>query len=292
MKVKLALEWFLNPDHLPFLVARDKNIYKGLNIDLEIIEPDDHYDGFRELTEGNINFATNEPLHLIEKYHSNIISLGNFFETNGGVIFSENGYRKLLNDEPVKISSPVSNIVTDSIAFDIIKKHLKSLSLNRDNKIEIIVKDFYHIKNLKEGFDAAWLCFENFEGVESELEGIKIKKLYLDDVNIPNFCALDLFTSKDFYSNNYSLCKDFIEATEEAIKILVKDLDYAQYIYYKQTNENKTELMDSIIKDTFERFITPFNNSEEKWNNLYKYTINNKISNISEAQYSSMFKKI
>ena len=50
--------------------------------------------------------------------------------------------------------------------------------------------------------------------------------------------------------------------------------------------------MDSIIKDTFERFITPFNNSEEKWYNLYKYTINNKISNISEVQYSSMFKKI
>ena len=91
MKIKLALEWFLNPDHLPFLVAEDKNIFKDLNIDLEIIEPDDHYDGFTELTNGNIEFATNEPLHLIEKYHSNIISLGNFFETNGGIIFSENG---------------------------------------------------------------------------------------------------------------------------------------------------------------------------------------------------------
>ena len=80
MKVKLALEWFLNPDHLPFLVAKDKNIYKNLNIDLEIIEPDDHYDGFRELSKGSINFATNEPLHLIEKYHPNIISIGNFLK--------------------------------------------------------------------------------------------------------------------------------------------------------------------------------------------------------------------
>ena len=133
MKVKLALEWFLNPDHLPLLVAKDKKIFKGLNIDLEIIEPDDHYDGFNELSEGNIELATNEPLHLIEKYHPNIISLGNFFETNGGIIFSEAGYKKLINDHEIKISSPVSNNVTDTIALDIIDKHLSSLSLKKSH---------------------------------------------------------------------------------------------------------------------------------------------------------------
>ena len=79
MKIKLALEWFLNPDHLPFLVAKDKKIYDRFNIDLEIIEPNDHYDGFKELDKGSIQLATNEPLHLIEKYHKNVISLGNFF---------------------------------------------------------------------------------------------------------------------------------------------------------------------------------------------------------------------
>ena len=68
MNVKLALEWFLNPDHLPFLVAKNKGLFKNLNIDVEIIEPDDHYDGFLELEKENIQFATNEPLHLIEKY--------------------------------------------------------------------------------------------------------------------------------------------------------------------------------------------------------------------------------
>ena len=63
MKIKLALEWFLNPDHLPFLVAKDKGLYKKLNIDLEIIEPDDHYDGFR-VRKRKYSISTNEPLHL------------------------------------------------------------------------------------------------------------------------------------------------------------------------------------------------------------------------------------
>ena len=292
MKIKLALEWFLNPDHLPFLVAKDKNIFKDLNIELEIIEPDDHYDGFTELTNGNIEFATNEPLHLIEKYHSNIISLGNFFETNGGIIFSENGYKKLLDDQLVKISSPVSNNVTDTIALDIIKKHLESVSVKRQKKTDIIVKDFYHIKNIKNGLDAAWLCFENFEGVESRLEGLKVKKIYLENVNIPNFCALDLFTSKSFFENNKNLCKDFKKGTEEAIKIIINDLDYALYVYYSKTKQEKTELMNSIIEDTYKRFLTPFHNSLEKWKSLYDYTIKNKISDISQTEYSSMFANI
>ena len=68
MKIKLALEWFINPDHLPFIVGLDKGLYKKNNIDLHIIEPEGLYDGFKELAQNNIQLATNEPLHLIEKY--------------------------------------------------------------------------------------------------------------------------------------------------------------------------------------------------------------------------------
>ena len=39
MKIKLALEWFINPDHLPFIVGIDKGLYEKNSIELEIIEP-------------------------------------------------------------------------------------------------------------------------------------------------------------------------------------------------------------------------------------------------------------
>ena len=175
MKIKLALEWFINPDHLPFIVGLDKGLYKKNNIELEIIEPEGHYDGFKELAQNNIQLATNEPLHLIEKYQKNICSIGNFFETNGGIIFTAKGYENLISGKEVKITSPVSNSVTDKIAKDIIHRHLKKITKN-NNKIRITANDFYHIKHLKAGFDGAWLCFENFEGVESKLEGLEIKK--------------------------------------------------------------------------------------------------------------------
>ncbi len=288
MKIKIALEWFINPDHLPFIVGLDKGLYKKNNIELEIIEPKGHYDGFKELAENNIQLATNEPLHLIEKYQKNICSVGNFFETNGGIIFTTKGYENLISGNEIKITSPVSNPVTDKIANDIIQRHLKKIS-KTNNKIKIIANDFYHIKHLKAGFDAAWLCFENFEGVESKLEGIDVKKLYLEDVQIPNFCALDIFASKTFVKDNKNLINDFKFLTQDSIKILSTNLDYSKSSYYSYTKTKATPLMDNIIKDTINRFKNPFDNSKNKWKNLHQYVITQKISDISERQYADMF---
>jgi len=288
MKIKLALEWFINPDHLPFIVGIDKKLYKKNNIELEIIEPEGHYDGFKELAANNIQFATNEPLHLVEKYQENICSFGNFFETNGGIIFTIKGYENLINNKQVKITSPVSNPVTDKIANDIIQRHLKKIG-KTNNYIKIVANDFYHVKHLKAGFDGAWLCFENFEGVESKLENLEVKKIYLEDVQIPNFCALDVFVSKNFANSNKNIVNDFKFVTQDSIKILSKDLDYSKSIYYSYTKQQPSNLMDSIIKDTIHRFKNPFDKSINKWKNLHQYVVTQKISNISDSQYRDMF---
>ena len=47
--------------------------------------------------------------------------------------------------------------------------------------------------------------------------------------------------------------------------------------------------MNKIIKDTIRRFKNPFENSRDKWKNLHKYVVSQKISNISDSQYSDMF---
>jgi ABC-type nitrate/sulfonate/bicarbonate transport system substrate-binding protein len=288
MKIKLALEWFINPDHLPFVVGLDKELYKKNNIELEIIEPEGHYDGFKELANNNIQFATNEPLHLVEKYQENICSIGNFFETNGGIIFTTKGYENLINNKQVKITSPVSNPVTDKIANDIIQRHLKKIG-KTNNSIKIEANDFYHIKHLKAGFDAAWLCFENFEGVESKLENLEVKKIYLEDVRIPNFCALDVFVSKTFANSNKNIINDFKSVTQDSIRVLSRDLDYSKSVYYSYTKQKPSDLMDNIIKDTIHRFKNPFDKSRNKWKNLHQYVFTQKISNISDSQYSDMF---
>ena len=182
----------------------------------------------------------------------------------------------------------MSNAVTDKIANDIVQKHLKKIG-KTNNNIKIVANDFYHIKHLKAGFDAAWLCFENFEGVESKLEGLEVKKLYLEDVKIPNFCALDVFASKTFANSNKNMINDFKSVSQESIKILSVDLDYSKSSYYNYTKTKPNPLMDNIIKDTIRRFKNPFENSKDKWKNLHQYVVTQKISDISDIHYNDMF---
>ncbi len=182
MKFSLAIEWFLNPDHLPFIVAQKCGIFDKHGIEFELIEPDEHYDGLSELLNGNIQFATNEPLHLIEQYDENFLSLGMFFETQGGVLLKASSYDKLLNGESIVVTTPVSNETTNTIGFEIIRRFYaqKGVTVSRD-QVTFVSNGFEHLKYMNEGADAGWLYFYNFEGIEAQHEGMEV--LYLDANN-------------------------------------------------------------------------------------------------------------
>ena len=70
--IKIALEWFLNPDHLPFIAGVYTNAYESAGLKVELLEPKEHYDGFDSLIKGDIDIHVNEPLHLFEHYFDGI----------------------------------------------------------------------------------------------------------------------------------------------------------------------------------------------------------------------------
>ncbi len=69
MKLQLALEWFLNPDHLPLIAGIELGWFAQAGLELELIAPDDHYDGLQATVTGQVAFSCNEPLHMIDEWH-------------------------------------------------------------------------------------------------------------------------------------------------------------------------------------------------------------------------------
>lgn len=262
MKLTLAIEWFLNPDHLPFIVAQNRGIFDKYGIEFELIEPTEHYDGLSELLAGNIQFATNEPLHLIEQYDENFLSLGMFFETQGGVLLKASSYDKLLNGENIIVTTPVSNETTNTIGFEIIRRFYakKGVEVTRD-QVAFVPNGFEHLKYMNEGADAGWLYFYNFEGIEAQHEGMDV--LYLDAKNagFANFSALDLFVNKSYYHSNTAMCDTFVRAIKEAIIYIHTSPETAMDEYYKYTNSEATPLMDDILRATIRCFNPDFNSS-------------------------------
>lgn len=259
MKLHLAIEWFLNPDHLPFIIAERIGIFEKNNIEFTLIEPDEHYDGLQQLKEGNIEFATNEPLHLIEQFDERFLSLGTYFETQGGVLLKTSSYEKLKNGGSITITTPVSNETTDTIGFEIIRRFYakEDIEVKRE-QVRFVPNGFEHIKHMQEGADAGWLYFYNFEGIEAQHEGMEV--IYLDAANagFANFSALDIFVNRSFYNDNESLCKTFARAIKEAIVFIRTHPEIAMGEYYTYTSTESSPLMDDILRSTIECFDPEF----------------------------------
>ena len=43
-KIRLGLEWFVNPDHLPLVVAQREGFFSDAGLDVELVEPADHWE--------------------------------------------------------------------------------------------------------------------------------------------------------------------------------------------------------------------------------------------------------
>jgi len=291
--IKVSLEWFLNPDHLPMVAGIATGKYKEAGLDVEIIQPDEHYDGFEDLKAGKIDIHTNEPLHLYEHYFDGIKSLGCFFETRGGVMIRADRVEKLKANGKIKITTPASNPVTNKIGFEIIKRYAEKngFVIDREN-VEFVETDFWHINNMKndESFDGAWLCFYNFEGVEAEMEGFE--NLFIDQFEspYPNFSALEFMTSQQTLDKKgEAICK-FIEVTNEMAEYLHKNPVEGTSLYYEYTKEAKSTLMDKIIEDTIPRLKTDIKADADKWRELADFLEELDVVKLTESEYASIWK--
>jgi hypothetical protein len=292
-KLKIALEWFLNPDHLPFVAGVVTGKYKEAGIDLEIIAPDEHYDGFEQLKAGEIDMHCNEPLHLFEHYFTELKSLGCFFETRGGVMIRSDRVEKLKNNEAIKITTPASNPITNKIGFEILKRYAQKegFELSVEN-VTFVETDFWHINNMKndETFDGAWLCFYNFEGIEAEFENFD--NLFID-ANLspyPNFSALELMTTQQIIdAKGDAICK-FTEITGEMAAYCQENVEEAKKLFYEYSGEEKSELMDKIIEDTIPRLSSSVKADDKKWHELSKFLEELDIVKLNDEQYSNIWK--
>jgi len=290
LKLQLAIEWFLNPDHLPFIIAKQMGIFEKHGIEFELIEPDEHYDGLNELREGTIQFTTNEPLHLIEQFDENILSLGMFFETKGGVLLKASSYSKLKNGENITVTTPVSNETTNTIGFEIIRRFYAKEGVNiQREQVAFIPNGFEHLKYMKEGADACWLYFYNFEGIEAQHEGLDVLYLDAENAEFANFSALDIFVNKAFYFNNTLVCEAFISSIKEAIEFIRDHHDFSIKEYYAYTDTQRSPLMNDILYATIQCFDPDFISSYLQELPILEFFKEIGITTLDEKRFQSAF---
>lgn len=290
MRVDVALEWFLNPDHLPFLAGIEEGWFAAEGLEVELIPPEGHYDGLAEVEAGRVAFACNEPLHMLDARRPGLRALGCFFETEGGVMLTPAGEARLLAGQPIRLASPVAGGVTDAIAREILLRHAAARGGRAlAEAIAVVEAGFEHLANLRAGFDGAWLCFHNFEVVGAKAEGLPHVFVSTAAVGLPNFSALELFTGRAFAAREPGAVAAMQQVLSRSVRALQADPERALAIWRKRSGEEETPLLRAILADTLPRFVAPVQADPARWRGLFDTFSAMGFAAIGPAEYEALY---
>ncbi|MCL7713272.1 ABC transporter substrate-binding protein [Stenotrophomonas mori] len=291
MKLQLALEWFLNPDHLPMIAGIEQGWYREAGLELELLAPDDHYDGLAATVAGEVAFSCNEPLHMIDEHRPGLKALGCFFETDGGIVLHRDAGRRLLQGGTVRLASPVAGGVTDAIAVEILARWCRQRGAAfAADQVVIESAGFAHLDNLRAGHDGAWLCFANFEGVEVREHGIDADFIATGEVGLHNFSALELFTGERFLAGNAEVVRTVGALIARGAALCRDDPALAARLWYRHTGERPTPMMDAIIADTCPRLVAPLHRDAERWRGMWRQFADLGLSAVDAAGYDALYR--
>ena len=283
--IRIALEWYLNPDHLPLLYAQEQARADGA-LDIELVVPDDHYDGFEALAQGQVQVVVNEPLHLLEKHggHAKLQSLGTFFHTDGGVLITHQAQARLKAGGAIRVASPVSNPVTDGLCQNILVGWMAKQSVTiKPEQISVYEAGFDHVANLSNGADAAWLAFANIEGVHVQQLGLPVDMCSTTDGGMPGFSALELIADANATPEVKQALAILIQYMDAATPALQASPQKALELWCRAGGEEATALTQAMVNDTLTRFVAPVAPDAERWRPIWAY-MQERGSDVVDAQ--------
>ncbi len=291
--IRIALEWYLNPDHLPLLHAQEQARADGA-LDIELVVPDDHYDGFAALAEGQVQAVVNEPLHLLEKHggHARLQSLGTFFHTDGGVLITHDAQARLKAGGCIRVASPVSNPVTDGLCRDILIGWMsKQSAAVEPEQISVYEAGFDHVANLANGADAAWLAFANIEGVHARELGLPVDMCRTSDGDVPGFSALELIADRDAGPAVKQALAALVKYLDAAVPALQADPQAAMDLWRRASGEEPSSLTRAMVADTLSRFIAPVQPDAARWRPVWAYMRDRGSDVVDAAAFDEIFRE-
>ena len=238
-RLRLGLEWFLNPDHVPFLVARERGWFADAGLDVELIEPEAHLDAVAAIEAGEMDAAITEPLHLVEDRAKGEACVGfaRFLHTNGGVM-ARAGIERPRDMAGCRIQYPGAPgpggpaIVATMVEAD-------GGPAGTEGDYGRVNHSFYHTDAIDQGLaDVATLVFHNFEIVEARHRGLDVRLFALKDWGVPDLCQLILITHPDKLAAERDTFARLVRVLRRGVDAVKQEPDAARELYLRVTGAN------------------------------------------------------
>lgn len=249
--LRLGLEWFLNPDHIPLIIAQEKGWFADAGLALEVIEPEEHMDAVEAIEAGTMDVAITEPLHLVEDRAKGdaVIGFARFLHTNGGVMyFRDRGIARPRDMAGTRVQYPGA---PGPGGKAIVRTMIEADGGTCDpDELTPVNNSFYHTDALIEDkADVATLVFYNFEVIEARHRGFDAAYFALKDWGIPDFCQLILITTPDVLAARREAMEQLVAILRRGIDFLHEHPDEARAIYLKRTQSDPDDPLTAAILD-------------------------------------------
>lgn len=250
-KLTLMLDWFVNPDHGPIIVAQEKGYFADAGLEVEVIAPADPSDPPKLVAAGKADLAVSyQPqLHLQVAEGLPLMRVGTLVATPlSCLLVMDDGPIKTLADlKGRKIGFSVSG-VEEVVLGAMLKPH--GLSVKDVSMINVNFSMSPALMSRQ--VDAVIGAFRNFELNQMKIEGIKGRCFYPEEHGMPPYDELIYVANANTLDK--AVIRRFLEATEKATQFIINHPKESWEIFSGTKKELQDELNRLAWIDTMPRF--------------------------------------
>jgi putative hydroxymethylpyrimidine transport system substrate-binding protein len=252
-KMTLILDWFVNPDHGPIILAEELGYFKEAGLEVEVIAPADPSDPPKMVAAGRADLAISyQPqLHMQIENGLPLRRVGTLIATPLNCLL-------VLEDGPVKSTADLKGRkvgfsvagVEEVLLSTILAQHGLTL-----DDIELVSVNWSLSPSLMSGqVDAVIGAYRNFELNQMEIEGVPGRCFYVEEEGVPAYDELIYVANPE--TMDADMIRRFLKATERATQYIMNHPQESWEIFAGTSRELQDELNEKAWVDTFPRFAT------------------------------------
>ena len=250
-KVTVLLDWFVNPDHGPLIIAEEKGYFSDVGLEVEIVAPADPSAPPKLVAAGQAELAISyQPqLHLQIAGGLPLLRVGTLVATPlNCLLILENGPIKTPADlKGKKIGFSVAG-VEEALLVTILSRYGVSL-----DDVELINVNFSLSPALmSKQVDAVIGAFRNFELNQMDIENVPGRCIYIEEEGVPAYDELIYVANPDRMDRD--MLARFMRATELATQYIINNPEESWEIFAATSKELQNELNRRAWRDTLPRF--------------------------------------
>ena len=249
-KLTVLLDWFVNPDHAPFVVAQEKGFFRAAGLEVELIAPADPSLPPKLVAAGKADLAVSyQPqLHVQVGQGMPLIRIGTLVSTplNSLVVLRDGPIKKIADLKGKKVGFSVGGF-EDALLQSMLAKHGLTLK-----DVELINVNFSLSPALIAGkVDAVIGAFRNFELNQMDIIKRPGRAFFPEEEGVPAYDELIVVAKKDkAYDPRY---RRFLDAVGNAVTFLINHPDDAWKLFIKNNKKLDNELNRRAWRDTLPR---------------------------------------